>query len=417
MAAALLGSLALATASLSAPAVDPRPDPDACKLLSNLDLEPLLFAGAGGVLDRASSHPAPGLATCQWNARPKDHSADAVPRTVVLAFYHLADPARAQSQMDRQPHHDSRPSLAITASGMDAVVRPSPTVVFARHGADIAVINAAGAELDNPDQLEARYLLDALALKAAGAAVKPPPWAPTGAKPAWTPLADRAVSGWAPPPRPPRGGATMEPLAHAAHVVAGLRNTLTFVLAPIAALLIIFGGKSAPSGRRWWPMAIGLVLLAFMIGNSLVGTGVANALIERYGEAGAATVTGTFATNTQYNRRDVVGNRVLIRTIDGRTVSAEFRTDDFNVRPAQNAVSYPGPGDVFTVDYLPHHPADFVIRADDASPWAKRLACGRLDAWRAEAERRSGFSPADATPRAERDRAQAAERAADCPAG
>ena len=50
----------------------------------------------------------------------------------------------------------------------DTLVRQSGTVIAARHGADLAIVDAHGADLSDPDQPEARYLLDALALKAAG---------------------------------------------------------------------------------------------------------------------------------------------------------------------------------------------------------------------------------------------------------
>lgn len=88
----------LGTGALAAP-VDPRPDPDACHLLTDLDLEPLLFGGEGGTLDSWSDHPAPGEATCRWEARPKDRAATASPRTATLAFYHIADRARADRRL------------------------------------------------------------------------------------------------------------------------------------------------------------------------------------------------------------------------------------------------------------------------------------------------------------------------------
>lgn len=172
--AAIIGFLALAGVSLSAatnaPAprqTDPRPDPDACTLLSSMDLEPLLLSGAGGEIDGRNYYPAPGMVTCKWTAQPRNHAADAVPRSVMLAFYHIADRRRAQAQLDRQPRGDMRASMAITSQRDDAVARPSPTIVIARHGADISVIDAGGAELGDPNQRETRYLLDALALKAA----------------------------------------------------------------------------------------------------------------------------------------------------------------------------------------------------------------------------------------------------------
>ena len=49
-----------------------------------------------------------------------------------------------------------------------------------------------------------------------------------------------------------------------------------------------------------------------MILNSIFRTNAANALIDRYGNAGATTVTGSFVISTQNNPHDVVGFNVLI---------------------------------------------------------------------------------------------------------
>ena len=408
--------------------VDPRPDPDACTLLTDLDLEPLLFAGSGGRLDSHGDHPAPGLSTCRWQAYPSDRAADAVPRTVALAFYHIADRVHAQAPLDRQPHRDVRPSQAITRHGDDAIARPSPTLMVARHGADLAVLDASGAELDNPDRPEARYLLDALALKAAGAAVKPPPWAKPGQQAAWTPTgAAGSAGGWSPPPRAvPAGAGFVELLVHGLKVLAGLRYMLMAVAAPLVSVLIIFGsGRTRTSSagdpfappvrkRRRWPAWVGGASLALLIAVNLFGAGLANALIDRYGEVGAATVTGSFATSTQYNRRDVIGYDVLIGTADKRVVAGQFRTDDFNVRGIGDEAIYPSVGDIFTVRYLAHHPGDFVIRNDDQSPWARRLACARLARWRGDAARRAASIPDHARLRTELRRAEAAEHDAGC---
>ena len=205
--AAALTITVSARAAANQPA-DSRPDPDACTLLSAADLEPLLFAGSGGVLDGYNYHPAPGLSTCRWEGKPRDHAADAVPRTTTLAFYHIVDARRAQAQLDRQAHRDARPSMAITGQGDDAIVRPAPMIVMARHGADIAEIDARRAELDHPDQLEVRYALDALALKAAGATVRPPPWVEPGRVASMVPLAATgSAGGWTPPPHQAAAGA------------------------------------------------------------------------------------------------------------------------------------------------------------------------------------------------------------------
>ena len=409
--ALLLVSLSL-TAATNAPAprqTDTRPDPDACTLLSSMDLEPLLLSGAGGEIDGRNYYPAPGMVTCIWTAQPRNHAADAIPRSFSLAFYHMADAHRAQAQLDRQPRGDARASMAIT-EGDDAVVRPSPTIVVARHGADVAVVHASATDLADPEQLEARYLLDALALKAAGATVKPPPWVSPDHVAKMVPLAPTgSIAGWTPPPQQvPAGAALIQPVVHGLKQLVDWRFALLTVLAPITVGLLVMRHR-----RSWLTILAGTALTVAIV-TMLVGSSAATWLIDRYGATGAATVTGSFATSTQYNHHDVVGYRVLIGTVDHRTMPGEFRTDDFNVLGLGDPGIYPDVGDVFTVRYLPGHPQDFVIRNDDQSPWARKLACARLGAWRGEAERKARAAPGNAGFRAELARASEVERDAAC---
>jgi hypothetical protein len=380
---------------------DDRPDPDACTLLNDLDLSPILFGDTRGVLDSRSEHPAPGYSKCIWWAHLQDRPANARPRMLVLHVFHMANPQRAQKELDSEPRGDTRPSMALSGTGDDAVARPSPTLVLARHGAEVAAVNAAGAELADPGQPEARYLLDTLALKAAGARVKGPPWAAPGRQAEATPLdeggpgTEQELDAWAPPPRPPGpAGARLEPAIHLLYMLARNGFLLMQPLGIGAALLMIFGGDRVsarrayapaagwpPSGprdlARFWPVATGAVLLGLGLLNALAGPALAYRLVDRFGVSGAAVATGGFATNTLYNHQPVVGYRVLIRTAPHRFAQAQFRTDSFNVVPSGAAVIYPQPGEVFTARYLPHHPKDFIILSDDASPWARDHACTR----------------------------------------
>ena len=104
----------------------------------------------------------------------------------------------------------------------------------------------------------------------------------------------------------------------------------------------------------------------------------------------------------------------LIATADRRVVTGEFRTDDFDVRGLGDLSIYPATGDVFTVRYLPHHPQDFMIRNDDQSPWARKLACSRLGTWKADALRQASAAPGDASFGREAARAMSTEQAAGC---
>ena len=423
-----------APASTSEPTPDSRPDPDACQLLSNLDLEPLLFAGVGGALDSDTEHPAPGLSTCAWAAHPRDRAADAPPRTATLAFYHLADAARAKEQFARQNLDiDTRPSTALvdtgTGIGDDAVAHGrAVAVAVARHGADLAVFDARGAELDNLDQPEVRYDLDMLALKAAGAAVRSPPWARPGQTARWIPLgganvAQRTVAGWAPPLHPaPARAAVLAPLLHALRLVtaAGTGPWLSFLITPL--VLLVLGwlrfrdpirarlGLRAlpPKPPTLWPLWLAIALVGIV---SLLGRGFATTLINEYGVDGAAIVTGSVDTHDQYNRHDVFRRDIDLRTVDGRVVSTHFRTDDFNVENADDVdmpddeSGYPEPGDIFTVRYLAGYPADFVILGNDDSPWAHKLACARLAQRHQQSNLQTVAAPSDAQRRAEAARA------------
>ena len=400
----LAAMLATAAAPAAPAATDPRPDPDACKLLSDLDLEPLLFAGTGGTLDSWSNHPAPGLSTCRWEARPRNAAPNAAPRTTLLAFYHLADRQTAQHQLDRQPHGpDAGPSTAMTAGGDDALVRSIATVIVARHGADLAVVDARGADLSDPGQPEARYLLDMLALKAAGASVKSPPWMAPGTVANWAPLDERADAAnpdidWRPPANP---GASASPagqwLLHLALLVLrhGFLMLFVGILGPVAiGVLLARAGRQAKP--RPGPIAWGIPVVAALVANLVFGSALSTRLLHRFGTSAAATVTGSYGTSVQYNNHDVVGHHVMLRGPDGRAVATSFEDDDFNVYPPHNATTYPGTGDVFTVRYLRRFPGDFTILADDDSPWAKRRRCRSLAEAVAQAAQRAVFSRAAA---------------------
>jgi hypothetical protein len=84
---------------------------------------------------------------------------------------------------------------------------------------------------------------------------------------------------------------------------------------------------------------------------------------------------------------------VLIRTVDGKVVETGFEDDDFNVYPPHNSVIYPGPGDEFSVRYVQRWPQDFIIIADDDSPWVHGLRCSRLRREVAEASSKRDFAP------------------------
>lgn len=402
--AVMLSLWLLSAAAVAAPPVTTTAaDPNACNLLRNTDLEPVLFDGVGGTLDSWSDHPEAGMSTCRWEARLKKASPSAAPRVVTLALYHLADRKSALAQLDGPvPAGMSGPSAAIDGKGDDEVVRSAATVVNARHGVDIATIDARGAELSHPDQVETRYLLDSLALKAAGATVRPPPWAtPQQAAGPSQPQATSSTD-WTPDANPQALSSALGQWA-LVPVIFVLRHQF----------LVIFGGifgsiafsvflqsrrqsVASPKGPQLSMvlMPIGIVGLILEM---LFGSSLADRLLHRYGTAAAATITDSYGTSVQYNSHDVVGYHVLIRPPRGDTFSTGFEDDDFNVYPPHNATAYPRAGDVFTVRYLPVYRDEFVIISDDGSPWADAVRCAELRRTHAAALSRARFSrnPAD----------------------
>lgn len=234
--------------------------------------------------------------------------------------------------------------------------------------------------------------------------MKLPPWVSPDHVPKMVPLGPTgSIAGWTPPPRQvPTGAALIQPVVHGLKKVVEWRFALLTMLTPITVGLLVM------RRRRSWLTILAGTALALAIVTMLVGSSDTTWLIDRYGATGAATVTGSFATSTQYNRHDVVGYRVLIGTVDHRTVLGEFRTDEFNVLGLGDTGIYPDVGDVFTVRYLPSHPREFVIRNDDQSPWARKLTCARLAAWRGEADRKVRAAPEIAGSRTELARASEA---------
>lgn len=170
---------ALAAVSVMAPGpsgaapVD-KGDPDACTLAAAGEVGPLITPG--DVLIRSQSgHPADGETTCDWTAHNKGLTADApAVGHMSLAFYHLANPEKAKAQIHRLAKDAPPPGLVRTADPDDQIIRPDATTVVARHGSDIAVVDASGASDSASKRGDWAYRLEALALKASGAQVQGP---------------------------------------------------------------------------------------------------------------------------------------------------------------------------------------------------------------------------------------------------
>ena len=166
----------------------------------------------------------------------------------------------------------------------------------------------------------------------------------------------------------------MDILWHVIHFVTTspfLTLIAIFLILPIVSSLSIWKGRLHL--MKYYPA---FIVLAFL--NLFFGTGIAARVVHAFGEKGAATITGSYGTSTQYNNHDVVGYHVLLKTADGKVVETSFEDDDFNIYPPKNTVTYPGVGDHFTVYYLRWFPGDFIIVDNDDSPWASALHCQKL---------------------------------------
>ena len=153
---------------------------------------------------------------------------------------------------------------------------------------------------------------------------------------------------------------------------------------------------------------IGFMLFAFF------GSCLTTPLIYRYGESGEGVVTRQYRTADFYNDEPVIGFDVILRKADGGIVRTAFRSDSFNIYPPANRVRYPSEGARFNVRYLPAHPEDFVIVANDDGAWARSLRCGDLRLALATAQREREFAPEDAAAAERHGRALDEARRAGC---
>lgn len=166
----------------------------------------------------------------------------------------------------------------------------------------------------------------------------------------------------------------MSILSAVLHVLAVYR----FFLLPgfILGSLALSGIARACGRRRLTVLGPGLVMILAMV-NVFDGPQLNGAFLHRNGIDATATVTGVQDTGSEYNDQRVQRHTVAFRSPGGEAQLATFDDDDFNVYPAPggDGISYPSPGEVFTVRYIPGAPSNFVIVTDDGSPYARRVGC------------------------------------------
>ncbi|MCX4163357.1 MULTISPECIES: hypothetical protein [Paraburkholderia] len=406
---ALAALAILATFSLTAHAAASdanAPDADACKLVQEANAEQLIVPAdnetdTDTVIDRSSSHPAPGKSNCFWQTHKSGAASNTPPdATLSLDFYHFVDAAHAQANTRDLGVPPIPPLFITTDDSADRIFRISGNEIAALHGSDVAVVHAeTPATISNHPSWSAR--LEALALGAAGAHVHASAnansnagvGASTGETTAWHPAAHAA----------PAVGVT---LALPLHVLWALIRW-RFLMPPVLIALILASAVFLKGLRRHFGWLIPLAVVLTVV-NIIFGPYLGVLLIYRMGEQGQAAVTSTYGTSTRYNNHRVIGYNVLLRTADGKVVETTFEDDDLNIYAPHNSAFYPHEGDEFTVRYVAGFPGDFVIVSDDDSPWAKRMRCRVLtrDAFAAQEKQR--FAPDSA---AFRDAAKAADQA------
>ena len=391
------------TAHAAAPDAN-APDADACKLVQEADAEQLIVPAdnettTDTVIDRSSSHPAPGKSNCFWQTRKSGAASNTPPdATLSLDFYHFVDAAHAQANTRNLGVPPIPPLLTTTDDPADRIFRMSGSEIAALHGSDVVVVHAeTPATISNHPGWSGR--LEALALGAAGAHVHAPDNASSNAgadaagTAAWHPAAHAA----------PAVGVTLAPLLYVVWALIRWR----FLMPPALIVLILVSAVFLKGLRRHFVWLIPLVAVLAVV-NIIFGPYLGVPLIYRLGEQGQGAVTSTYGTSTRYNNRRVIGYNVLLRTADGKVVETTFEDDDFNVYPPHSSTFYPHEGDEFTVRYIAGFPGDFVIVSDDDSPWAKRLRCRVLNRDAFAAQEKQRFAPDSA---AFRDAAKAADQA------
>jgi hypothetical protein len=189
-----------------------------------------------------------------------------------------------------------------------------------------------------------------------------------------------------------------------------------FFLIPVFILVPLLSIASVQQGDRgiWRPLVMIPLGIILGISNVLLGPDLSAVLIHGFGVQAPATVTGTYATGSNYNDRQVMGHNVLIKTADGSTIETSFEDDDFNVYPPANSVTYPQDGDRFNVSHLKGYPANFVIISNDDSPWSKSLRCYDLLSVLRQADNKRQFAPESAPYRKAYEDAEQAAHAAGC---
>lgn len=151
------------------------PFPDACKLASPRDIGALITPQDDVDIRSQSAHPATGEATCVWSAFQKGLTSDAPAEgRLTLAFYHLANPARASAQMKRLAETAPPPTLVRTEDLSDEVLRTDADTFVTRHGSDVVVVDASETSELAQQRAGWAYRLEAMAFAAAGSHVLGP---------------------------------------------------------------------------------------------------------------------------------------------------------------------------------------------------------------------------------------------------
>ncbi|WP_028775439.1 hypothetical protein [Shimazuella kribbensis] len=162
----------------------------------------------------------------------------------------------------------------------------------------------------------------------------------------------------------------MNLLSNVIHFFVAHRIILLFVLI-IGSLIIgsILPNKDSELGMS--SILVPTIIILLSVVNVIWGTDFNNAFLNAYGITGNGVITKselTISDDTRYY--------VLMRTQKNETIQTTFTDMNFNIHPKpEDGYLYPYKGEKFTIKYIPGAEDNFIILANDHSPYSKRLAC------------------------------------------
>ncbi|WP_028775956.1 hypothetical protein [Shimazuella kribbensis] len=143
-----------------------------------------------------------------------------------------------------------------------------------------------------------------------------------------------------------------------------------------------------------WGIGVSITIILACIGFLVFGTEMNNAFLKANGTKADALITEIELTNSTYNDVPISRYHVLIRIAENKTIKTTFEDTNFNIYPdPEDGYQYPNQGEKFTIQYIPGAEGNFLILANDHSPYSKRLSCSAYYNKMMTAKEEYGFSP------------------------